>query len=563
MARISIPTKARLPSTLRVNPSNPAVSKILSRLSRSSLISVALDWLKDERLPLSRPYVLRRADEEEEDQDDRDSGDFYPAARSVPALRELYQDLQARKGSKREVLDRITEGDWRHGLSLYQLAIADLQYLYDHPTSQKWTAYHIVPLKATTTTAPDDDDQDDAKLEIDKKSLLIPRFHPSTFLQSLQETTLPDVKAHYSFDRHPTLPILILRIFLLDSPYNTSLSLQSDSSSSFANFDVARTIYISFPDDAPHIYISKPQTLTSSSGGGPAGAGGESKSLRTLIIDGIPKALSRPPHMRYTLKSTSLVTKNLNELLKRRGAGRGNSAGGGWSIYAGEKNKESPLDIVMPMSPPLSDSDEEYEFEELPEEREQRRRGKERKRRETSPLGRRDELALKRARKVAKGRFGKSGLVGDGRGVERVDVVLEDAFPFAAPPSGEGAAAASRKRRREDEDGEEDGGATSRRSSGGKGRKSALDMALNEDDEDDQVEEEDPAKQQQKEGEREWRPNIKITFHGSHVFAGIRQLVERGVIDGERMPGWMTGEEGVTLGIVRHGRIKGHKGAGL
>ncbi|KAM7217186.1 Centromere protein Chl4/mis15/CENP-N [Rhypophila decipiens] len=564
MARISIPTKARLPSTLRVNPSNPAVSKILSRLSRSSLISVALDWLKDERLPLSRPYVLRRADEEEEDQDDQDSGDFYPAARSVPALRELYQDLQARKGSKREVLDRITEGDWRHGLSLYQLAIADLQYLYDHPTSQKWTAYRIVPLK-TATTAPDDD-QDDAKLEINKKSLLIPRFHPSTFLQSLQETTLPDVKAHYSFDRHPTLPILILRIFLLDSPYNTSLSLQSDSSSS-ANFDVARTIYISFPDDAPHIYISKPQTLTSSSGGGPGagGAGGESKSLRTLIIDGIPKALSRPPHMRYTLKSTSLVTKNLNELLERRGAGRSNSAGGGWSIYAGEKNKESPLDIVMPMSPPLSDSDEEegrlYGFEELPEEREQRRREKERKRRETSPLGRRDELALKRARKVAKGRFGKSGLVGDGRGVERVDVVLEDAFPSGSASSGE-RAAASRKRRRENEGGEEDG-ATSRR--GGKGRKSALDMALNEDgdeDEDDQGEE-DPVKQQQKEGEREWRPNIKITFHGSHVFAGIRQLVERGVIDGERMPGWMTGEEGVTLGIVRHGRIKGHKGAGL
>ncbi|KAM7199563.1 CHL4 domain containing protein [Rhypophila sp. PSN 637] len=542
MARISVPTKARLPSTLRVNPSNPAVSKILSRLSRSSLISVALDWLKDERLPLSRPYVLRR-DEEDEDEDDQDSGDFYPAARSVPALRELYQDLQARKGSKREVLDRITEGDWRHGLSLYQLAIADLQYLYDHPTSQKWTAYRIVPLK---TTAPDDDQ--DAKLEIDKKSLLIPRFHPSTFLQSLQETTIPDVKAHYSFDRHPTLPILILRIFFLDSPYNTSLSLQSDSSS--ANFDVARTIYISFPDDAPHIYISKPQTLTSSSGG-PGGAGGESKSLRTLIIDGIPKALSRPPHMRYTLKSTSLVTKNLNELLERRGAGRSNSSGGGWSIYAEEKNKESPLNIVMPMSPPLSDSDEE-------EEEAQRRREKERKRREMSPLGRKDGLALKRARKVAKGRFGKSGLMGDGRGVERVDVVLEDAFPArssGSASSGEGAASRKRRREEDEEDGQEDG-ATSRR--GGKGgRKSALDMALNEDDddEDDDQVEEDPR--------GEWRPNIKITFHGSHVFAGIRQLVERGVIDGERIPGWMTGEEGVTLGIVRHGRIKGHKGAGL
>lgn len=66
----------------------------------------------------------------------------------------------------------------------------------------------------------------------------------------------------------------------------------------------------------------------------------------------------------------------------------------------------------------------------------------------------------------------------------------------------------------------------------------------------------------QQQGET-WRPRVKLTFHGSHVFAGIRQLVECGIIDGERMPGWMTGEEGVTIGAVRHGRIRGHKGSGL
>ncbi|GJD01903.1 CHL4 family chromosome segregation [Colletotrichum higginsianum] len=60
-----------------------------------------------------------------------------------------------------------------------------------------------------------------------------------------------------------------------------------------------------------------------------------------------------------------------------------------------------------------------------------------------------------------------------------------------------------------------------------------------------------------------WAPNVKLTFHGSHVFAGMRQLVENGIIDGERMPGWLTGEEGVTVGAVRHGRIRGHKGSGL
>jgi central kinetochore subunit Mis15/CHL4 len=29
------------------------------------------------------------------------------------------------------------------------------------------------------------------------------------------------------------------------------------------------------------------------------------------------------------------------------------------------------------------------------------------------------------------------------------------------------------------------------------------------------------------------------------------------------MPGWMTGEEGVTMGAVRSGRIRGFRGSGL
>lgn len=61
----------------------------------------------------------------------------------------------------------------------------------------------------------------------------------------------------------------------------------------------------------------------------------------------------------------------------------------------------------------------------------------------------------------------------------------------------------------------------------------------------------------------QWRPTVQITFQGNHVFAGIRQLVEAGIVDGERMPGWMTGEDGVTVGVVRHGRIRGNKGSGL
>ncbi|KAK4205760.1 centromere protein Chl4/mis15/CENP-N [Triangularia verruculosa] len=476
MSRISVPTTARLPSSLRVNPSSSTVTKILGRLSRASLISVALDWLDEDNLSLATPYL--RPDQE--DEDDEDDGDFYPPASSAEELREEYLSLQTRKGSKREILDRIITGDWRHGVSLYQLAIADLQYLYDHPTSQKWSAYKIVPLKSPA----EDENGEVEPLEVDRTSLCIPRFHPSLFLKSLQAQILPDIKAHYNLDRHKTLPLLILRIFVIDSPYNTPLSLTSTG-----NLDTgSKTILIAFPDGSPNIFISKPTST------GPTGAS-ESKSIRALLVEGIPKALSLP-RQRVTLQSTSLTTRNLEELLDRKGGTRGNAAGGGWSIYADEKVKESPLSTVLP-TPPLSDAMEEEE--------EQGNGEKKRRARPTT-----EERIAKRAKLVAQARFGDTGKVDDGKGVERVDLVMEDVWK----PTG-----------------------------------------ANADDTDMMDVDED-------EGET-GGPNVRLTFHGSHVFAGIRQLVECGVIDGEEMPGWMTGEEGVTIGAVRNGRIRGHKGSGL
>lgn len=556
MARISIPTTARLPSSLRVDPNNSAATKILSRLTRSSLISVALDWLDETNISLAVPYL--RDDDEDEDDDDAD--DFYPAARSPRTLIENYLSLRERKGSKREVLDRIIEGDWRHGLTLYQLAMADLQYLYDHPTSQKWSAYRIMPLQA-----PHDPDGEELP-EVDRLSLTVPRFHPSTFLKTLQSHVLPDVKAHYNFDAHRSLPLLILRIFIIDSPYNTNHALQSGSTT---NFDSSRTVYIAFPDASPHIFISKPQSTTSAtsisststtsavSARGPAPAG-ESKSLNALLVEGIPKALSRPLcRERFTLRSTNLVTRNLSELVERRGGGRTNCAGGGWSIYAdegrggsGERGKkrgrkETPLDLVLP-SPPLSELDQDQENLDPGNAGKKDAKAAAVLLTETE---RRSERARKRARLVAKARFGETGMVRDGKGVERVDIVIEDPFPKVGGQEVE----------QGDEGGDEEVAQGDLGRSGPKGakRKSRFDQILenageNEDDEEDSTD-----------SAPTWRPHVKLTFHGSHVFAGIRQLVESGVIDGERMPGWMTGEEGVTIGAVRHGRVRGYKGSGI
>lgn len=518
MAPISIPTSSRLPSSLRLKSTDPVVFKTLNRLSRASLLTIALDWLEEADQDLSSPCLL---DEGEED-DEGESGETYPLASSVEDVRQIYLDLQARKGSKREVVDRIVEGDWRDGLSLYQLAMVDLQYLYDHPTSQKWSAYRIAALRMPTASA-----EAEEPLKLDKESLAIPRFHPSTFLHQLQAQVLPDVKAHYNFDQHKTLPLMILRIFILDSPYNTDLAATSQGGDRLSvSSEASRTVYIAFPDASPHVFLSTPQAVGSTTAG-------EFKSLRSLIIEGIPKALSRP-RARYTLKSTNLSTRNLKELLDRRGAGKTNAAGGGWGIYADPKKQQSPLDTVLP-TPPSSDGDDGPGALSNPSDLHRKRA--------VGPVADPQERAVKRAKTVAQARFGNSAKIDDGKGVERVDIVMEDAFTLDdGPRTGRDEAAMDRERH-------------GRPKEPRTGRRSNLEEILLRERE-DVDEEEDPLP-------GHWRPKVRLTFHGGHVFAGIRQLVENGIIDGERMPGWMTGEEGVTIGAVRHGRIRGHKGSGI
>ncbi|EFX05984.1 chl4 [Grosmannia clavigera kw1407] len=553
MARISIPVASRLSSSLRISPSNPVVTRILGRLSRPSLLSLVLDWLADGNQALTGPYLRQQPGEADYNDDD---DDFYPPAASLEALREHYSNVQLRKGSKREVLDRVLEGDWRHGVSMYQLAMADVQYLYDHPTSQKWTAFRIVPMKPQL---PDVDDGSDsataaaASAIVDTEALVVPRFHPSTFLRNLQAQILPDVKVHYNFDRHKHLPLLLLRIFILDSPYNTARAVVDGgtSAASLATVEASRTVYVAFPDASPFVYLSSSQTSEQQTGPG-AGVGAaappptarETRGLRNLVVEAIPKALSRPQE-RYGFRPTSMVTRNLSEMLHRRGAGRTNTAGGGWAIYADEKTIESPLSTVLP-TPPLSEVDDDKTKE---GEREKRRRT-------LSPGAERERRLAKRRRLVAEARFGPTARMDDGLGVERVDIVIQDPFPGDVPGEQEDVERPTATMGPIDHGRPKGGGGGGRRSQIG----AVLAREIEVQDDEDMARGADEAGP---ESSNVWRPQVAFTFHGSHVFAGIRQLVEAGVIDGTKMPGWMTGEEGVTVGAIRHGRIRGHKGSGM
>ncbi|KAG7110467.1 hypothetical protein HYQ44_010857 [Verticillium longisporum] len=474
MARLSVPTTGPLSSAVRIHKSNAIVQKIVGRLSRPALLSLALDWLDEDNQVLCAPQLGGS----------HDPNDFYPPAESLQQLRRLYLELQARKGSKKDVVDRVLEGDWRHGLSLYQLAMADVRYLHEHQSSLNWMAYQLA---LVTPHRDGDDDNDDSAITLNRQSLDVPRFHPSTFLQALQSQILPDVKVHYHLDRPPGLALLLVRLFIVDSPYTSAMALDDGTSAKTPQIESSRTLYIAFPDAAPFVYLSKPQSTG-------IATGADSKVFRNLVEEGIPKALSQP-RKRYTLQATNLRSKNLSLLLSSKGAGRTNAAAGGWSFYADRKKNESPLDTTLP-TPPLSEDSESVSSAAA----EQVTAAK---RKVTYDPAEADRLDKKARLLAARARFGDSAKLDDGRGIERVDITMEDSFL-------------------------------------GPENKVPVD-----------------------EDEASWAPGVKLTFRGSHVFAGMRQLVEAGVINGSRMPGWLTGEEGVTIGVVRDGRIRGYKGSGI
>lgn len=124
-----------------------------------------------------------------------------------------------------------------------------------------------------------------------------------------------------------------------------------------------------------------------------------------------------------------------------------------------------------------------------------------------------EERARKRRKRVADARFGPAA-IGDGRAIESVTFRLEERFPESLSDL-----APARDGDSDDGDGDDEDGV--------------------------------------------WRPDVTITFEGSHVFAGLKEMAERGEgVLVEKLPGWMVGEAGVTSGVVRGGVVQGLENRG-
>ncbi|KAJ5875704.1 uncharacterized protein N7473_013051 [Penicillium subrubescens] len=468
------PTTASLPNNLRIPSTTPSLAKSLGKHSRQALLDLALLWLDDRNITFFPPYLQSNARNDTNDEETLP----YPAAETIEDIRQAYIDLQDRKGAKREVLERILEGDWRHGITLRQLAMADLRYMDDHPSSLRWTALELSRIDARQKKSIDTPMPD--------WSTSIPRAQAATFVRALQQEISPLVKAHFHLSRSSTLPLTFLRIFILDTPYQTP----RQTPEVFA--DSSRVIYVAFPDSCPFIYTSVSTSTGSKAAPSTSSVATDPRSLQRLVRDAVPKALSRP-HERYTLKATALAAKSLPTLLALRGPGRTTAANGAFSIFADAAVEGSPLD-PRPSNTVSAEEHMRVDSKVVSTEDDKENEdaingwGTASKRQKTGGDGTGDGH-LSPTRLATYSRFGTTGGSHVPAPLDRLDIRLLDA------PSSDGGDAAT--------------------------------AAL---------------------------PTISLTFTGSDVIGGIRKLAELGVIDPERMPSWMTGEEAVSMAVVRGGK---------
>ncbi|CAG7934790.1 unnamed protein product [Penicillium nalgiovense] len=470
---VRAPTTASLPNNLRIPSSTPSLTKSLGKLSRQALLDLAFTWLDDRNVASSPPYLQTN-----DDGPDDDDALPYPAGKTIEEVRQVYGDLQDRKGAKRELIERILEGDWRHGITLRQLAMADLRYMDDHPASLRWTALELSRI--------DTKRKNSKGLPPADWSGSVPRMQAATFVQSLQREISPLVKAHYHLAHSATLPLTFLRIFVVDSPY------QSPRQAAEIFTDSSRVIYVAFPDSCPYVYTSIAVSTGSKSAPSASSVATDTRTLQRLVRDSIPKALSRPQE-RFSLQATSLAAKNLPTLLALRGSGRSTASNGAFSIFADAATEGSPLDP----RPSNTVSPEEHirASHSSPTEGKENTNGPATKRRssgiDTAPLS---PDSKKRCLAIHS-RFGTLGSSLAPALLDRLDIRLLD-------------------------------------------KPGSSDEQYDDDGDDSTF----------------TPPALSLTFSGSDVIGGIRKLAELGIVDPERMPSWMTGEEGVSVATVRRGK---------
>ena len=325
------------------------IPKTLSRLSRSALVSLATKWLSNPTL-FRPPYLACNRDALEAEEEDY----LYEPADDVGSLRAIYEDLKDDPATtRRDIVERMVEGDWRRGLGLHQLAMIDVQHLLENEASLRWSALRIVP---AAEEGRDGDGQDETQLSKRRKmddglgrttQQQFPRIQPATFLKALKAEVSPLVKAHYYLHRLPKpYDLTVIRIYLTGVPFNDGRRTTGQHAT-----DGARALYLALPNSCPYVYVA----ISGASSGPPAKRSTDkSKSaaaaakldvaaMKRIVLEAVPKALSRPQR-RYAMESTDLSARSLKTICAMRGNGRVENCAGVFGSFAAAEADATPLE---------------------------------------------------------------------------------------------------------------------------------------------------------------------------------------------------------------------------
>jgi len=150
----------------------PILAKSLNRLSKETILELALAWLEENRT--CAPYLRNNRTGFEADEEDY----LHTPAESIEELRQLYDNLRkdVAKLAKRDIIDRIVDGDWRRGLSLHQHAMIDFAALEQNYTALRWSALRVVQLEVEGQKGLDDDDSHHPKKRRNNKHSTIDEY---------------------------------------------------------------------------------------------------------------------------------------------------------------------------------------------------------------------------------------------------------------------------------------------------------------------------------------------------------------------------------------------------
>ncbi|KIW13972.1 hypothetical protein PV08_06753 [Exophiala spinifera] len=318
----------------------PVLAKTLSRLSRDSLLDLVIRWLDEDRP--STPYLCSNRRVFEADEEDY----LYAPAATITELRQIYKGLQKdlSLASKRDVIDRVIDGDWRRGLTLRQHAMVDFAHLEQNDTALRWSALRLVPLVSSEESSSEDSDlqppRKRRKHTYDDAGARYPEISAQTFLSTLKEEISPVVKAHYHLHKMASPQNLhIIRLYFLPSSTFSGGQSKIPRRPKHAT-DTARVMYIALPNSCPYVYVS----LSGASGSNSRSKGtanSKTKSIakmdmaamKKVVLEAIPKALSRPHH-RWALESTKLTARSLRAMVELKGNRKPGSGGGVYSSFA-------------------------------------------------------------------------------------------------------------------------------------------------------------------------------------------------------------------------------------